>query len=257
MADPPPDAPNHASAAQAAVAPPTPKKRSWAWLFGLLPIGLVAGVIAGYVAWGPEGNGLSSLTGHGGEKTLEAQAAAPAPLTVQLGRDYYVFIKTIELYPHRPGDKTWDKLDGSAPDVRYSLTWNGHTGFTSDTRDDTLIGLWDPISLDIADALPLLGEGKLELRSTLNQGLIINATADQTLTINVWDQDAPGFGSDAAGQVVIQVADLLQGDQTLTFEATDANAIKRIVLGTTDTNQPLRSLIEALSNPADPLSSSK
>ncbi|MEO0513917.1 MAG: hypothetical protein AAF086_01305 [Planctomycetota bacterium] len=229
-------------------APPASKKRSWAWAFGLLPIALVAGVIAGYVAWGPEGNGLSSLTGT--EDPAAAPASAtPAPLTVQLGRDYYVFIKTIELYPTRPGDKAWDKLDGSAPDIRYSLTWNGHTGFTSDTRDDTLIGLWDPITLDLADALPLLGDGKLELRSTLNQGIILNATDDQTLTINVWDQDAPGLGSDPAGQVVIQVADLLQGDQTLTFEATDTNAIKRIVLGTTDTNQPLRSLIEALSKP--------
>lgn len=233
-------------------APPTPPskgKRSWAWLFGLLPIGLVAGVIAGYVAWGPEGNGLSSLTS---DKTSQNLATAePTPLTVQLGRDYYVFIKTIELYPRQPGDKTWDKLDGSAPDIRYSLTWNSHTGFTSDTRDDTLIGLWDPITLDVAEALPMLGSGKLELSSTLNQGAIINATDDQTLTINVWDQDPPGLGSDSAGQVVIQVADLLQGDQTLTFEETDTNAIKRIVLGTTDTDQPLRSLIEALSKPQD------
>jgi len=238
-------------AAPASPRPPSQAKRSWAWLFGLLPIGLVAGVIAGYVAWGPDGNGLSSLTGGGANDFSEIPAPAPAPLTVQLGRDYYVFIKTIELYPRQPGDKTWDKLDGSAPDVRYSLAWNGHTGFTSDTRDDTLIGLWDPITLDVADALPLLGDGKLELRSTLNQGLIINATADQTLTINVWDQDAPGLGSDAAGQVVLQIADLLQGDQTLTFQATDTNAIKRIVLGMTDTNQPLRSLIEALSNPQE------
>ena len=229
-------------------AAPSRAKRSWAWLLGLLPIGLVAGVIAGYVAWGPGGEGLASLTGDESAKTA-ATTAEPQPLTVQLGRDYYVFIKTIELYPRQPGDKTWDKLDGSAPDIRYSLTWNGQTGFTSDTRDDTLIGLWDPITLDVAEALPMLGDGKLELRSTLNQGIILNATDDQTLTINVWDQDTPGLGSDAAGQVVLQVADLLQGDQTLTFAATAHNAIKRIVLGTTDTGQPLRSLIEALSDP--------
>ncbi len=226
---------------------PSRAKRSWAWAFGLLPIGLVAGVIAGYVAWGPGGEGLASLTGDA--PAQPATTAAPTPLTVQLGRDYYVFIKTIELYPTRPGDKAWDKVGGSAPDIRYSLTWNGLTGFISDTRSDTLIGLWDPITLDLADALPLLGDGKLELRSTLNQGIILNATDDQTLTINVWDQDAPGLGSDPAGQVVIRVADLLQGDQTLTFEATDTNAIKRLVLCTTDTNQPLRSLIEALSKP--------
>ncbi|MEM9915365.1 MAG: hypothetical protein AAF911_10420 [Planctomycetota bacterium] len=250
MAEPPPAAEPTASPTPSSTPPAAPSraKRSWAWLFGLLPIGLVAGVIAGYVAWGPGGAGLSSLTGDNSGQT-EATTAEPQPLTVQLGRDYYVFVKTIELYPRQPGDKTWDKLDGSAPDIRYSLTWNGHTGFTSDTRDDTLIGLWDPITLDVADALPMLGDGKLELRSTLNQGIILNATDDQTLTINVWDQDTPGLGSDAAGQVVLQVADLLQGDQTLTFEESEHNAIKRIVLGTTDTGQPLRSLIEALSDP--------
>lgn len=221
------------------------KKRSWAWVFGVLPILLVAGVIAGYLQWGPEGGGY----GDAGDADSATANAQPTPSRIVLGRDYYVFVKTIELYPNQPGGKTWDKLDGSAPDIRYSLTWNGHTGFTSDPRDNTLIGIWDPITIDVAEAMPMLGQGKLELRSTLNQGAIINATDDQTLTINVWDQDPVGFGSEAAGQVVLNVADLLQGDQTLTFEATDTNAIKRIVLGTTDTSQPLRSLIEALSAP--------
>ncbi|MEM9420322.1 MAG: hypothetical protein AAGA25_14890 [Planctomycetota bacterium] len=232
-----------------ATGPPKPPKgkRAWAWLFGLLPVALVVGVIAGYLAWAPD-DPTESTPGTPGGETI----ANPAPMTVQLGRDYYVFIKTIELYPRQPGDKTWDKLDGSAPDIRYSLTWNGHTGYTSDTRTDTLIGLWDPITLDVADALPMLGEGKLELRSTLNQGAIINATDDQTLTIDVWDEDPAGLGKDEAGQVVINVADLLQGDQTLTFEETDTNAIKRIVIGTTDTAQPLQSLIEALSSPNSP-----
>ncbi|MEM1108964.1 MAG: hypothetical protein AAGH99_09780 [Planctomycetota bacterium] len=231
--------------------PPSPPpantgKRSAAWLFGLLPVLLVAVTVAGYLVWGPGGGPAGG--GAAGE-SAEAVTADPVPLTVELGRDYYVFIKTIELYPRQPGDKTWDKLDGSAPDIRYSLTWNGHTGFTSDPRDNTLIGLWDPITLDVAEVLPVLGEGKLELRSTLNQGIILNATDDQTLTIDVWDEDPPGLGEDAAGQVVIDVADLLQGDQTLRFEASETNAIKRIVIGTTDTGQPLRSLIEALSTP--------
>ncbi|MEM8737125.1 MAG: hypothetical protein AAGG38_01425 [Planctomycetota bacterium] len=247
MADSPPPNPPTPAPPAAVAASPTRKKRPWAWLFGLLPAAGVAGVIAGYVAWGPAGGGGAGR-GVGGNASDPARAE-PVPDTVQLGRDYYVFVKTIELYPRQPGDKTWDRFGGSAPDIRYSLTWNGHTGFISDTREDTLIGLWDPITLDVAQALPLLGEGKLELRSTLNQGIILNATDDQTLTINVWDQDPPGLRSDAAGQVVLRVADLLQGDQTLTFEETDTHAIKRIVLGTTDTGQPLRSLIEALSNP--------
>ncbi|MEM7626866.1 MAG: hypothetical protein AAF333_14830 [Planctomycetota bacterium] len=223
-------------------APPPKAARSVAWLFGLLPVLLVVGVVVGYLIWGPEGDDHGGLGGGG------ATPSEPEPVKVVAGRDYYVFVKTIELYPEQADGGTWDKLDGSAPDIRYSLSWQGHTGFTSDARDDTLIGVWDPITIDVKEALPMLGEGKLELRSTLNQGIILNVTDDQTLTINVWDQDPTGLGSDAAGQVVLNVADLLQGDQTLRFEASETNAIKRIVLGTTDTSQPLRSLIEALSS---------
>lgn len=222
-------------------APTTPKAgRSVAWLFGLLPVLLVVGVVVGYVIWGPQGED------HGG-LGQSATTAEPESLKVVAGRDYYVFIKTIELYPEQADGGTWDKLDGSAPDIRYSLSWQGHTGFTSDARDDTLIGVWDPITIDVKEALPMIGEGKLELRSTLNQGAIVNVTDGQTLTINVWDQDPPGLGSDSAGQVVLNVVDLLQGDQTLRFDKSATNAVKRIVLGTTDTSQPLRSLIEALS----------
>ncbi|MBB6429885.1 hypothetical protein [Algisphaera agarilytica] len=248
MAQSPP--PTSGTPSPPASTPPAPAnrgRRTWAWLFGLLPIALVVGVIAGYLAWGPDDPTRADPNGSGSDPT-----ASPAPLTLQIGRDYYVFVKTIELYPRQPGNKTWDKLDKSAPDIRYSLTWNGHTGYTSDTRENTLIGLWDPITIDVAEALPMLGEGKLELRSTLNQGAIINATDDQTLTIDVWDEDPTGLGKDEAGQVVINVADLLQGDQTLTFEETETNAIKRIVIGTTDTAQPLQSLIEALSSPNSP-----
>lgn len=220
---------------------PAPKAgRSIAWLFGLLPVLLVVGVVVGYMIWGPQGED------HGG-LGQPAAAVEPESLRVVEGRDYYVFVKTIELYPEQADGGTWDKLGGSAPDIRYSLSWQGHTGFTSDARDDTLIGVWDPITIDVAEALPMIGEGKLELRSTLNQGAIINITEGQTLTINIWDQDPAGLGSDAAGQVVINVVDLLQGDQTLRFEKSETNAIKRVVLGTTDTSQPLRSLIEALS----------
>lgn len=219
--------------------------RSAAWLFGLLPVLLVAGVVAGYLIWGPEGDEHGGL---GGGEVTDVEPRSPR---VVPGRDYYVFIKTIELYPEQPDGGVWDKLNGSAPDIRYSLGWQGHVVFESDARDDTLIGVWDPITIDVKEALPMIGEGKLELRSALNQGAIVNVTDGQTLTINVWDQDPAGLGSESAGQVVLPVTDLLQGDNLLTFAASESNAIKRIVLGTTDTSQPIRNLIEALSTAAD------
>jgi len=214
-------------------------------MFGLVPIVLVVGVVAGYVLWWEPSHPPSARSSDGDP----ALSGPPAPAHVVPGRDYYLFVKTIELYPKQPDGGTWDRLDGSAPDITYSLVWQGHTVYTSPTRDNVLIGLWNPISIDIAEALPMLGTGKLDLASTLNQGAIINITPNGTLKINVWDKDAPGLGSEGAGQVVLRVDELLQGDNIYTFEASKTNAIKRLVLGTTDTSQPLKNLVEALSNP--------
>ena len=218
--------------------PPT-SRRLLAWVFALLPVLIVLGVAAGYWFWGP---------GSRGSTTQVNQPALAEPQTprVKHGRDYYVFIKTIEAYPQRPDGKAWDRITGSAPDLRYSLSWQGLVVYTSPEREDTLIGVWDPISVDVRSALPLLGDGKLELASTLNQGAIVHVQPEQTLTINVWDQDLPGMGSDPVGEVVLTLDQLLDGDNVLTFEASEHNAIKRIVLGLTDTSQPAKNLLEAL-----------
>lgn len=228
---PPPDPPT----------PPSPKpRRVWAWVFGLLPILLVAGVIVAYLKWGPATDG----GGYPGAATT----ADPSPANVVVGRDYYVFIKTIELYPTRPDGKNWDAM-GGAPDIAYSLVWQDLSVYDSPTRDNTLIGVWDPITIDLAEALPMIGEGKIELASTLNQGAIINVTPEATLAVQVTDRDTTGMDSDEAGRVVLRVDELLQGDNVFTFEASDTNAIKRLILGTTDTSQPVKNLIEALSQP--------
>lgn len=224
--------------------PPSPAspqpRRVWAWVFGLLPILLVAAAIAGYLQWGPE------PTGGGYDRPT---AAEPAPAKVVVGRDYYVFVKTIELYPTRPDGKNWDAFGGAAPDIAYSLVWQDLPVYESPTRDNTLIGVWDPITIDLKEALPMIGDGKVELASTLNQGAIINITADATLAVVVTDRDATAMDSDAAGRVLLRVDELLQGENVFTFEATDTNAIKRLILGTTDTSQPIKNLIEALSQP--------
>jgi hypothetical protein len=231
------------AAPTAARAGPPRTARPLAWLFGLLPVLIVAGIVAGFYRYGPDS---PTPPPPGSARPADPP---PDPATVREGRDYYVFVKKIELYPQRPDGRDWDGLGDSAPDIRYRLVWQGLPVYTSPARDDTLIGVWDPINLDTRQALPLLGEGKIELASTLNQGAIVNVTPGSTLTLNVWDQDTAGFGSDAAGQVVFTLTDLLEGDNTFTFPAGATNAIKRVVLGTTDTAQPVKSLVEALASP--------
>ena len=236
-----------------------PPRRRWApWLAALLPVALVVGVVAAYVTWW-DPSAMQGLAGLGAAASPQSPGQAssdrpPAPPPrLRPGRDYYLFLRTVEFYPQKSDGSDWDSLGSSAPDLRYSLAWQGHVVYESPVRPDTLIGIWDPINIDLASALPLLGEGKLELASTLNQGAIVTLDPQQDggglLTINLWDQDSVGLGSDSAGQIQLRLADLLVGDNVLHFEQTAENAVKRIVLGTTDTADSVQNLLQALSQP--------
>lgn len=206
----------------------------------MLPLLLIAGAVYGYVAWWKPG--ADATDAH-----RAATAGPPAPTVVKPGGDYYVFISKIEVYPHQPGGGEWDRGGGSAPDLWYQLVWQDKTVYESPARDDGFVALWDSISIDVTQALPLLGNGRLDLASTLNQGAILNIVPGQTLDVIVYDNDP--LGRERAGSVVLAIGDLLEGDNTFTFEETDDNAIKRIVMRLTDTDQPVANLLKALSAP--------
>ncbi|MEM9883875.1 MAG: hypothetical protein AAF800_13265 [Planctomycetota bacterium] len=220
---------------------PPAARRVPAWVFGLLPVAVVVAAAWAYLAWSGDAPDLP---------LKQAEADAPAgPALVTPGRDYYVFVRTVELYPKRPDGKPWDRVGGRGPDIRYRLTWRDQAEFTSAVRDNALVGLWDPIGVDVAEALPLVGDGRVELASLLNRGLVVNATADASLVIEVWDHDGPGLPGDAAGRFELPVHGLRVGDQTLRREASADNAVKRLVLRVTDTEQPAQNLLEALAQP--------
>ena len=210
---------------------PRARGRALAWLAGLLPLLLIAGSVYGYLEWWKPNADAA-------QAQRVATAGPPAPTTVQPGGDYYLFIRTLEVYPTRPGGKDWDRGGGSAPDLWYQLVWQDKTVFESDSRDDGFVALWDPINVDVREAL--IGSGRLELAGTLNQGAIINVSPGQTLEVIVYDADV--LGRDRAGKVTLSIDTLIEGDNTFTFEKTDKNAVKRIVMSVTDTNQPVANL---------------
>jgi len=219
---------------------PAPRARGWAlaWLAGLLPLLLIAGSIYGYLNWWkPNADAADAYRA--------ATAGPPAPTTVEPGKDYYVFIRTLEVYSVQPGGHEWDRGGGSAPDLWYQLVWQGKTVFESDTRDNGFVALWDPINLDVREAL--LGSGKLELAATFNQGAIVNVASGQTLEVIVYDSDP--LGRERAGSATLSIEMLLEGDNTFTFEETESNAIKRMVMSVTATDQPVANLLEALGAP--------
>ncbi|MFK7790630.1 MAG: hypothetical protein AB8C95_14195 [Phycisphaeraceae bacterium] len=165
------------------------------------------------------------------------------PITLESGKDYYLMVRTIELYPTRPGGKAWDRLDGSGPDIQFNLTWQGNTIFESQKKGDTLIGSWDAISLDVKSAIL---NGKVDLASSIDAA-IIRVQDDADVKLEVWDSDLPG--SDAAGTATMNLKKFKLGDNTFAFEATETNAIKRIVVRVIDKALPITELVEEATRP--------
>jgi hypothetical protein len=217
------------------------------WIAAALPILIVAGIVLGY-AWS---EGWTAGSWFGGQEGPTAANRLSADLnsqqTVSLGQDVYIFAKVIELYPERPpGDRQWDSVDDSAPDIQYALRWQGTIQHESSIRKNALLATWDGITVDLKNALL---NGEIEPSQALNHAATINITEDGELSIHVWDEDAIGLGRDDAGQIDIALKDLLLGDNIIERPASKHNGIKRVVLRVTATDQPIDNLLEALTAP--------
>lgn len=168
----------------------------------------------------------------------------PTPKTLQPGKDYYLMVRTIELYPTRPGGVAWDRIGGgSGPDIQFNLTWQDNVVFTSQEKGDTLIGAWDALSLDVKSAIL---QGKVDLANSIDAA-IVRVDDDAEVTIEVWDNDVAG--SDAAGAAIMDLNQFELGDNTFTFDETDKNAIKRIVVRVIDKALPIKELVEEATRP--------
>ena len=245
VSEPPSPPPNPPRPDPAPAGPPPFRRgglRFGALLAGLLPLLIVGGVVYGYLYhWTPAANP------GGAAASPPATAGPPAPTPARPGDDYYVFVRKIEVYPQQPGGHEWDRGGGSAPDLWYQLVWQGKTVYESPARDDSFVAIWDSISVDVSEALPLLGSGRLDLASTLNQGAIVNIDPEEVLEIIVYDSDP--LGRERAGAVKFSLGELIEGDNTFTFDETEDNAIKRLVMRLTNTDQPVANLLEALKAP--------
>ena len=204
--------------------------RGRAWLGVLIPLALIA--IAA---------GVFLLIKNNEEPT---EPTTPEPETLVVGKDYYLMVRTIELYPERPGGEiAWDRIGDSGPDIQFRLIWQDNVVFESQKKSDTLIGAWDMLSVDVKSAVL---SGKVDLAGSIDAA-IIRVEEDTEVTIEVWDQDLPG--SDAAGSAIMKLDRFKPGDNTFTFDPTDENAIKRIVIRVIDKSLPVTELVEEATRP--------
>ena len=149
---------------------------------------------------------------------------------------YYVHISQIELYPTSQDDEAWDSGDSGAPDIRYRIVWQGNTIHESATDDNTLIAEWSGVSDGTLDKL--LGEEMLKAAQ-------IRALKDGKLTVHVEDVDTL-TPNDPAGTVELEIMELREGANDLSFEKTKDLGIKRMLIRMVSKDQSIEEIVRKL-----------
>jgi hypothetical protein len=213
-------------------APPFRSRASrWLWAAGIVLV--VAG--AGLATWAVT---RSTATPPG----AATQPADPTPrLTV--GHDYYLHVKLIELSERRPDGKTWDSIDGSGPDVCFSLTWRNNVIWKSAEKSNTLIGSWDLMKVDVRQMLT--SSAPTDLGELVNAPLV-HCERGGVVELKVWDADT--VGSDDAGAMTSRLDELRPGENTLLPPTDKSNAVRRVVLAAIDRRTPVPDLVNMISN---------
>ena len=157
--------------------------------------------------------------------------------------DYYLHVKLIELTERKPNGKAWDSVDDSGPDIRFMLTWRGNVIWKSTEKSNTLIGSWDLMKVDVRQMIT--SGGPTDLGELINAPLIHYAPRE-TVELKVWDEDT--VGSDDAGTIPINLADLSPGENTILPTLGKKMAVKRVVVALIDRRTPVPELVNTISN---------
>lgn len=207
---------------------PKAQPKPFIWLGVLIPLALILGAAAGYVLF----------SGNGAEDDKDESSNS-----IDRGRDYYVLVRSIELYPKRMDGKAWDRIDGSGPDIQFNLVWQDNIVFESKVKQDTLIGTWDALTLDLKTAIL---QGEVDLNDSI-AAATIRIEKDTNVALTVWDDDLPG--KDEAGRVELPLGDFKLGDNAFEFDAGEQTAVKRIVVRVIDKSLPVSELVEEAMRP--------
>jgi hypothetical protein len=160
------------------------------------------------------------------------------PATLPAGRDYYLWVKLIEVAPQKSNGDAWD-ADGSGPDLRFVLWWNGNQVFSSPKRPESLIAKWDLVG---ADVLELLKSGKLDVESAIQAPIV---RVDPGMTIAIEIEDADYTRDDLVARFEFPLDTLLPGENEI--PPPDGSPLKRLVVQAIDARTPVADLIDLVS----------
>lgn len=201
---------------------PGSKIKPWLWALATL---LIVGGIVAYGLW----------TLRQPAAITAEQVVATQPARVVTGRDYYAFVRLVELASKKSNGGNWDSGNDSAPDPYFRLYWRGTRIFESAARSDSLIATWDLARLDLKELVA--NQGKLDIASAINAP-IVQIEPNESLRIEIWDDDP--MGDDLALRLDVPLDSLYPGDNILTPDG----AVKRVVIQMIDRQTPLEELID-------------
>lgn len=136
----------------------------WKLLLAAVPLALIGAGVTAYF-W---------LGGDGKDAGLKS------------GVTYEVWISEAEVTPARGGGQSWDQ-DGSAPDLRGVLVWQGQRILDTVTDTDALIAQWQPVGLKLSDVL----HGEADAATVRRVGRVRPADGG-FLEVGLFDMDPVG-----------------------------------------------------------------
>lgn len=178
---------------------------------------------------------------------------------VEVGQDYYVMVRLIELPPKSPfNNRPWDAGRAkSAPDIYFELSWQDNVIFSTKDKEvrNTLIAEWSGLKLPMAEAVerikrnvPLVGglmrkgQATDDVLNAFINARRISVRKGENLTVAVFDKDGLfGGRDDRAGCLNLLTTDLVLGDKTYT-----EGGFVRLILRTVPADLPPAELVEQL-----------
>lgn len=186
------------------------------WLTALVPVLVILLAAGAYWAFTSVNGGRNDIKDSGtpannGDKLISMKS-------------YYLYASEIELYPNNQEGKPWDRGE-DGPDIKYQIKWLGNEIFESTVKDDSLLGNWSGLQIDLkwSDLL-----GKTLSPNEAIQAARIRYEAKSSVEIIVKDSDLAK--DDLAGNLEIDLKSLRVGKNPREFPKDSVNSVRSIII---------------------------
>lgn len=163
-------------------------------------------------------------------------------LSLKKGDQVYLWVKSIQVTDQMPSGSRWDAVDRSPPDLWFEMTWRDTKIQTSSQVNNQMIAQWGLIQIGI-DPSDLLGTLEVDPTQLIAVPLV-RIDEEETLKIEVFDDDPMPLGNERVGTFEINIMDLQLGPNVVEPEPGEANGIRRLELHVLREPLPIAKIVE-------------